>query len=796
MSLVRQAVRSLLQRPVFVLTALLTIALGIGANTAVYAVVHAVLLEPLPFRQPERVVQIWETHPELHNLQVSVPDYLDWKRSLRTLDIAAYTFETMDKGTLLGHGEPMAVQATNASSELFPLLGIEPLVGRLYTAAEEKRRQPVVLISEQLWRKKFSGDTRVVGSQLRLGAASFTITGVIPQRNPFPVWADIWLPLSLIDTELYSRRKYHPLEVIGRLKSGVTFHRAELETEEIARRLSATYPATNGKIGAFTVPLTEAITGEVRPALIAVWIAVGLVLLIACANLAHLTMTRALHRRNEIALRLALGASRLGAFRIFFVETSILVAAGGICGIAAAYTALPAIENLAQGQVPRLDAVQVSLPVLLFAVAASVAVAFLFALPSYLQIFRSEISETISTVNTRSSVRQSWLSPLMMGSEAAVSVAVLVAAIMLVRSFFLTLETPPGFNIKGVLVVHSPLADQDWKKSYQLFRNSVAPALKSIPGVEEVAAVNAIPMSLGRTEHSRYATRFGVAGREFQPGQFPTAQLRWCTPDYFHVLGIPLLRGRLLTEADHDQQHYLVNETFARMFFAHSDPVGQKILLDVVSPHPEAVEIAGVVGDVREFGLASEAEPTMYSLDVSPEMEILVRSPRTDTTLRDAITRTLRRIEPQQAISPVKAMGDYVAASLARQRFVLALIATFAGLAICLCGIGVYGVFSYSVSRRMREFGIRAAVGARRADLAGHILRECVAIVVPGVIAGLAISAACSQAMRSLLYRVSPTDGISLLLAALGVLALCIGSVLVPALRGSRVDVAGMLREQ
>jgi predicted permease len=795
MSELRQAVRSVLRKPLFAVTALLTIALGIGANTAVYAIIHAVLLEPLPFRQPKELVQVWETHPELHNLQVSVPDYLDWKTSVKSLDLAAYTFQSMDKATLLGQGTPTAVQGTNASSDLFAVLGTKPILGHIYAGQEEK--EPVVLISEQLWRRKFSADSHVIGHALRLGPKSFTIVGVLPRSSAFPVWADVWIPLSLIEPELYSTRKYHPLEVIGRLRSEIPLRQAEIEMEETARQLGLANPATNGKIGAFVVPLIETVIGEVRPALIAAWIAVGLVLLIACANLAHLTMGRALNRQHEIALRLALGASRLWVLRTFFLETFVLSLAGGLLGIFAAHLALPIIQYLAKGQVPRFEGIAINSSVLLFGLFACLAVAALFVAPSYLQIFRSDLNDSISSGNNRgSSVRRSWLSPVLMVSEVALSLAVTLAAIVLLRSFSLTLHTDSGFQPKNVLAVHSPLVEGDWQKSYNFLQNHVAPDLASIPGVREVAAINAIPMSLGSTEHSRYATRFGIVGEDFEPGRFPTAQLRWCTPNYFHVLGIPLIRGRLLTDTDHNQPRYVISGALAQRFFPHSNPVGKKLLLGVVTPHPESAEIVGVVGGVREFGLTSAPEPTLYSLDVSPGMDIVVKTLTESTTVENSVSATMRRINPQEASGPTRTLSSYIAASLARQQFILALIATFAGIAICLCVVGIYGVFSYSVTRRMREFGIRSAIGARRGDIIAQVVRECLVIILPGLLAGIGISAACSQFMRTLLYRVSPTDTLSVALATVGVSVFCLGSVIIPSLRAAQVDPVRMLRNQ
>lgn len=797
MSEFRHVLHSILHRPAFAITAMLTIALGIGANTAVYAVIHAVLLEPLPFRDPKALVQVWETHPDLHNLQVTVPDYLDWTRSVKRLNLAAYTFQAMDKGTLTGQGDPIAIQCTNASARLFPVLGIKPLLGHLYGREEEQAKANVALISEQLWRKKFSADPQVIGRPLRIDTSSFTIVGVLHQANAFPAWADVWVPFSLIEPGLYSSRKYHPIEVIGRLKPGVSLNQAEAEMEQTARHLSTAYPATNGKIGAFLVPLMETITGEVRPALLAAWIAVALVLLVACTNLAHLMMARTLSRRREICIQLALGASRLTVFRTSLLEATILSLVGGSLGILAAISVLPIIENLAHGQIPRFEGAELNLPILLFGIFASSLVSILFALPSYVQVFQSDLHDTISSGTTRvTSARRSRLSSLLMSSEVAFSVAILLVAILLVRSFSLTLLTSPGFHPTGLLAVHSPMAERDWAKSYGFFQSRVAPELKTIPGVSAVAAVNSLPMSLGTTEHSRFATRFGIVGREFEPGRFPTAQIRWCTANYLQVLGVPLVRGRFLSPEDQNQPRYLINEAFAHWYFPHSDPVGQQLLLDVVSPHPNAAEIVGVVGNIREFGLTSSPEPTMYSVDVSPEMDIVIKANGSSPSLVRSIESTMRRIDPQQAIGPVRQLRDYIADSLGRQRFILVLIATFAGLAVCLCGIGIYGVFSYSVTRRTREFGIRSAVGARRTELVTQVLRECLVVVIPGALAGLAISAASAQLMRALLYRISPTDLLSAVLTLAFVLGLSLCSVAIPAVRAAKVDPAVILREQ
>ncbi len=726
-----------------------------------------------------------------------MPDYLDWKTSFTTLDIAAYSFQAINKGTLLGEGAPISVQATNASSELFPLLGVEPLLGRVYGSSEEHAKAGVVLISEQLWRRKFSADPRVIGRHVQIDKNSFAIIGVLPQKNAFPVWADVWMPLSLLESQLFSERKYHPLEVIGRLKPGASLQEAEIDVERTGRQLSAGNPATNATIGAFTVSLAEAVTGDVRSSLVTAWIAVGLVLMIACTNLAHLMLARTLNGRRGIAIRLALGASGLSLFRTFLLETGLVSLAGGILGILMAVLALPVLRTLAQGQIPRLDTVAINVPVLLFGILASLLVAILFALPSFVQALRSDLNDTISAANSRgSSAHGSFLSVALTISEVALSFAVLAAAVLLVRSFSLTLQANSGFQAEGVLTIHFPIAGGKQGSPYDVFRNRIAPQLNSIAGVLDVAAVNSVPMSLGGTEHSRYATRFGIAGLPTAPGQFPAAQIRWCTGNYFRVLGIPLRRGRLLAENDRTEPRYLINEAFERQFFPGQQAVGRKILMNVVSPRPETAEIVGVVGDVREFGLTSAPEPTLYMLDVSPEMDILVKARQLSPALLGAVAAIARNVNPEAAVGPVRPLAELIADSLARQRFLLILIIAFAALAVGLCAVGVYGVFSYSVNRRMREFGIRSAIGAQRRDVLLLVLGECLVVIVPGILLGLAISAGFGQLLQSLVYGVSPDDPWSRGCAIISIASLCLLCVSIPALRAARVDPGTILREQ
>jgi putative ABC transport system permease protein len=365
----RLAARSLWRRPVFTVAAILTIALGIGTNTAVFGIVYSVLLRPLPFRDPGRLVQIWETHPALPQMQVTGPEFEDWRSQARSFEqVAAYTLSAMNTATLLGQGEPAIVHATMASSNLFPLMGIQPFAGRVFNEAEEGAKQRVALLSESLWRRKFGADPTIVGRQIRLEKESFQVIGIIPQREAFPEWADLWIPLSLMEPELQTRRKYHPLEVVGRLNPSVGVEQAQTEIQTIARRLAQAYPETNATVGAYVIPLAQEITQDVRPSLLLAWAAVGLVLLIACANLAHLFLARIIERREELTIRQALGANTWHLIRQLLSEGLLIVAIGGAIGVVFAAGAGQLLRELAISEIPRAQWIVFEGPVWLFAV--------------------------------------------------------------------------------------------------------------------------------------------------------------------------------------------------------------------------------------------------------------------------------------------------------------------------------------------------------------------------------------------------------------------------------------------
>lgn len=794
--MIRFALRSLLRSPVFSITAVLTIALGIGVNTAIFSVIQPVLLDPLPYRDPDRLVHIAETHPEFPSLQVAAPDYFDWRTTARSFDqIAAYTFQAMNQTTLLGHGAPERVQGTQASHELFPMLGIQPLEGRAFTAEEEAGQSPVVLLSEPLWRRKFSADPSIIGQTIRLENFAAVVVGIVPKRQAYPPWADFWMPLSFLEQQVKETRRFHPLEVVARLKPGVAIEQAQAEMQAIAGTLSRAYPDTNRTVGAVVVPLAERITGDIRPALLIAWAAVSLVLLLACANVAHLVMIRSVHRSREMAVRAALGASRGQLLRFSLTESLVLALAGGALGAILAKLSLPVLRTFAASDVPRLDAIAITPATLLFAGVAAMFCAFLFALPAVFHARKVDLNQTIKqNAGLSPAHRRSWFGAGIIGAEVALAFVVIAGAGMLYRSFVALINEDAGFIARGVLAVEIPLA-RNWEQSASLFENQLAPRLRRIPGVTSVAAVNVAPMMLGSTELSRYATRFGVGGGSFDPGKFPVAQQRWITPDYFHTLGIPLTRGRVFTATDAGKPGYIINETLARRFFSGQDPVGKSILMDVVSPKPETVPIIGVVGDVRDLSLDLEPRPTLYSLAVSPRMTLLLGADVSPSSLIPAVREAVHAVDAEAPITKAAPLSAILEASMARRRFALYLLGAFAALAIALTAIGVHGVVAYSVSRRTREFAIRFAVGAQPGDLRRLILRNFALPTAAGVLAGAWLAHLFAAAMRTQLYKLSPSDPSVLAITAILLILLVVGSALRPAGNAASVSPTAALRE-
>lgn len=788
----KAGLRFLRRNPVFAAAAIFTIALGMGANTAVFTVIETVLLRPLPFREPDRLVMIWETHPELARLQAAAPDYADWRASAQSFDrMCAYSMQLSGKATVSGPNEPFQAQSTTASHDLFSMLGVAPAAGRWMTKAEEDGHQRVMLISENVWRNRFAADPATIGRAVRIGPDSFTIVGVVPQASAFPIWADLWLPFSFLDSGTVNERRFHPLEVVARLKPGASEAQAQAEMSAIAARLSRQYPATNKTIGASVVSLDSQTTGEVRPALIAIWGAVGLILLIACVNVAHLMLARAAAQSREAAIRTALGANAGNLIRHALFESLTLSVLGGALGILLAETALPLLQTLAVGQIPRMEGLALDNRVLAFSFLLMLAAGLLFGIAPALRGIHVPANDAMKSGG--SVVRSGGLGRSLVIVEIALAVIVLSGAGLLLRSYARVLGGSAGIRPDHLLTVTLNLP-VDGTKFENLFYSDIAPRLRALPGVTTVASANAIPMGMARTERSRWATRFGLPGRSYHPGQFPVAQIRFVTPGYLDAMGIALKQGRDLTMEDRNQPTFLINETLAQTYFAGQNPVGQSLMMGVVSPNPQPVRIVGVVEDVRELGLDVAPPPALYAAG-SGEM-ILLRTTGDPAQLAGAVRGAIAAINPEYITGRIRTMDSVVADSLARRRFALILLGLFAAIAGLLAMVGIYGVVSYSVATRTREMGLRMALGAQRAQVLGLVMREGGVNLLIGLALGLAGTAGGARLLSTLLYDTSAFDPLALGGACLLFAFTALAAISIPARRATLVDPMIALREQ
>ncbi|MBL8229107.1 MAG: ABC transporter permease [Bryobacterales bacterium] len=781
----RTAIRRLLRAPAFTASAILTIGLGIGGNVAVFTVLQQVLLDPLPYRDPGRLVHIGQTHPDYPATQVSAPDFFDWQKMARSYsNIAAHTFQAMNKWRMRGDdGQMHDVHIVQASAGMYPMLGVQPLMGRFYTPEEERGKQPVVVISESLWRHRLNGDAKVIGRQIRLMDWPVTVVGVVRQAEVLPSWGEVWMGLGFLDIALTESRRFHALEVIARLKPGVSREAAQAEMTAIARALAERHPDMNSRFGAAVNPLAGWITREAGPTLMIAAAAVSLVLLLACGNVAHLVLVRTVGRTSEFAVRFALGASALRVVRLVLAENVAVAVAGGVVGAVLAAAALPLLLRLAP-EIPRLAATSVSPGAIGAGLLATVAVAVFVALPSVFHALHADLHQA-------SKRRRSGFGRWLVAAELALGLAVIATAALLGRSYAMLLREDPGFQAQGVLAVDWSEYRPDWKASESAFRQQIEPALRALPGVVAVAAVNVAPQALRPSETNRFASRFEVAGEAKRDAGTAVAQMRWVTPDYFATLGIPLRTGRLLEERDYGQDRLLVNEALARRYFAGRSPVGRKIVMNAGTSHPKEVEVVGVVGDVRDLGLETSPQPVIYSLNVSTKMTILVRG----KAAAHEVSAAIRSVAPNAVIRMHGALDNLRRESLALRSFSLMLLTVFAVLAGVLTMVGVYGVMSYTLRLQARDFAIRFALGAQPGAVRVALVREFAGPVGVGLLAGTWLAVSAAGMLRVQLYQMTPADPWALIGTAVLLVAMLIVAALRPVARTAAISPAALLRQ-
>ncbi|HEY3662302.1 MAG TPA: ABC transporter permease [Chthoniobacterales bacterium] len=806
----RYALRMLLKSPGFTLVAVLTLALGIGANSAIFSVIDAVLLRSLPFPDPSRLTMVWSSspqHPGEDRGVHSYPDYLDFRAQNKTFTaLAAYT----GASTIWGTGEDSTdVPGLAATSDLFAVLGSKPLLGRGFSREDEKPGAArVVVLSYAFWQKRFAGDPNIIGRQIKSADHVYTITGVMPRGWKYPVQreeVDYIAPLqpffSGSSTDYLNRRGAHFLSVVGRLKPGVDLRTATADLQTIAAQLTKQYPDTDAGRSARAVDLQSDVVGDVRPALLVLSAAVALVLLIACANVANLFLARAAGREREIAIRTALGANRFQIVRQLLIETSILALLGGAAGLLLASWSTDALVAFGPADLPRLDEIHFNGAVVAFTFGVALLTSLIFGLIPALQASRPQVEQSLKEASRGSTggVRSQRLRSAFVVLQFAFSLVLLVGAGLLIRSFASLSAVQPGFDANGVLTFWQalPKARYDGAQKQVQFFDQLLTKLKSLPGIEEAGLVS--PMPFGGDDSHR---TFTIVGQPAPPqGMEPSASRLTTNGSYFHTMRIPVQSGRVFEPRDQQQGTpvMMINAAFAAKYFPHQNPLGQRAYIGAAPANGDPPrQIVGVVGTTKHGSLAEEEAPEFYvpfTQEPDNYTEIVVRTTGAELSgMESMIRRAVHEIDPQQFVPEVRPLTRLIGRTLAQSRFNTGLLGAFAGVAMLLAAVGIYGVIAYSVAQRTKEIGIRMALGAQKHQMMGMILRQSLTMAAIGIGVGLLGAFAATRLLSALLFGVGTTDlrtyGSVVLL--LGVAALAAGFF--PARRAMKVDPVIALR--
>jgi putative ABC transport system permease protein len=798
------SLRMLLKRPALTVVAIVAIALGIGANTAIFSVVNAVLLQPLPYDEPQQLVML-ATEQRNQALDgrgtFSVPDLLDMQQSSKTLEYVATHQRT---GTMVTEGgEPERLLGAAVSADYFPLLRVKPVLGRVFTRDEDKPgARPVIVLSYALWQRRFGGDPNIIGREVDLGGKS-TVVGILPAGFQFPLSdepQDYWEPIlsaTFMTKEIREERANRFLAVIGRMKPGVTVEQAKADLDLLSRQVEQQSPETNTNVIFNAVSMHEDITRDYRGALLVMLGAVGLVLLIACANVANLLLARAAARQKEVAIRMALGASRRRIASQLLTESLLLSLAGGVLGLLLAGWGMQLLVAYGPADVPRLHEVGLDRYVLFFTLFVSVLTGVLFGLAPALQASKPDPSNTLKqdgrglTHGGRNRMRAALIV-----SEVALSLMLLAGAGLLMNSFWRLLRTDAGFNPKSVLALDIPLSRAKTPEQRAAAFQQLIDGMKTVPGVREASVVSNVPWTDRDIELS-----FQVEGRTpYKPGEEAIADYNIVGADYFRTMNISLLRGRVFTNQDaaNSPKVLVVSNAFVDRYFPNEDPIGRRIVFD--GNDKTAREIVGIVGDVRRKGLDRDVQPEMYvSFVQSPErrMNLVMRTETRDASEFIPTARAqVKAFDPKQIIWRVQTLEELLGNSVAPRRFNMMLLGIFAGVALVLAAVGLYGVMSYSVSWRIHEIGIRMALGAQRADVLGLVVRQGMTMTLIGLALGLVGAFSLSRVLRSLLYGVSPTDPLTFAGVSIVLLGVALLACFIPARRATRVDPIVALRAE
>jgi predicted permease len=798
---IQYGIRSLLKRPAFTAIAVITLVLGIGANTAIFSVVNAVLLRPLPYGDPGRLTQLWETSAKKRNeLPASYPNFADWRDRNHVFEqVVAYSDWTFN---LTSIGEPERIPSAIVSPAFFSVLGIKPLRGRLLLAGEEEPgKDLVVVIGESLWQRKFNSDPNIIGRPLNLDDKSFTVVGVIARGVQAPLLSDqieLWAPVS--HGFGFTTRDGHYLNVIARLKSGATLQQAKADMNNIAGQLASQYPESNKDKGVSVVSLNEQVVGNFRISLLVMLGAVVFVLLIASANVANMLLARAAARQKEMAIRTALGAGRWRIVRQLLTESMLLSFVSGFLGLLVALWGTNLLVALGPADLPRVKEVTIDLRVLGFTLAVSVLTGILFGLLPALQASRPNLNERLKAGgrSAASGINRQRLRGFLVIAEIALSLVLLVGAGLLIRSFLRLQAVNPGFNSRNVLTMQLDLSGPNYKKGTQViaFHDQLLERVRQLPGVQHAGTRSFVPIA---SDASFAYLLFHIEGRQPDSSEKSVAFYNAVSPDYFQTMMIPLRNGRSFSDRDvrESQNVAIVNDTLARRYFGNEDAIGKRITLEDHPKEADWITVVGVVGDTKPRELHSEPVAELYMpFNQQPEsrMALMIRSSSADAGVATAVRNEVLALDKNQPVYSIRTLDSVLSESVAAPRFRTLLLGVFAGVALILAGVGIYGVISYAVSRRTQEIGIRMALGARATDVLKLVVKEGMMLALIGVAIGLAGAFALTRLLTTLLFGVTPTDAATFATVSVGLIVVALFACFIPARRATKVDPLVALR--
>ncbi len=794
---IRYGVRTLIKRPGFTAVAVIALALGIGANTAIFSVVNSLLLRPLPFSEPDKLVQVWEANLTRGKSEIpaSFPNFADWRDQNQVFEqVVAYTDHSFN---LTGAGESERIRSALVSPAFFSTLGISPTLGRVFLPEEDQKNKVFsVVMGQRLWQRRFNSDPNIVGKAINLNGDSFTVVGVIAQNAHVPLLpADIelWAPVS--HGFSFTERRAHYLRVLARLKPEVTVQQAQSDMDSIANSLAERYPDSNMNFSVRLVPLQQQIIGNFKTALLVLLGAVVFVLLIASANVANMLMARAASRQKEIGIRMALGAGRARLVRQLLTESLLLAFAGGMVGLLLALWGIDLLVALSPSDIPRVKEIAIDGRVLGFTLTVSILTGIIFGIVPALQASRPDLNETLKEGGRSSTggIGRQRVRSLLVVAEIALSLVLLVGAGLLMRSFIKLQSVDPGFDSRNVLTMQLDLSGPNYKTGTQViaFHNLLLEKIKALPGVESASTRSFTPVA---SDASYAYLGFVIEGVPLDVANRSVAYYNAVSPDYFQTMRIPLLKGRQFDH--HDVRKALnvaiVNETAARRFFPDGDPIGKRVSFNDENPTEEDWStIIGVVKDTKPRSLDGESVAEMYMpYDQQPEsiMSLMIRTTNKPETMASAVRSELQSLDGNQPVYSIRTLDSVLSESVATPRFRTFLLGVFAAVALILAVVGIYGVMSYSVSQRKHEIGIRMALGAQGSDVLKLVVGQGMKLALIGVVLGVAGAYGLTRLMSSLLYGVTATDPATFIVIPVILVGVALAACAVPARRATRVD--------